>query len=244
MGNFLLCTSVSPAESVFAMPPSINAERNIVEMFTCSAQGGPGNNFTWVKLSDGMVVSNESQLEINVTSAFDGSVYMCTVENNAGSDAANVTLNGEKIHELLGVRFHYVMTSPTVIPVISVPPEDKNVTSTEDLVLVCTATGFPVPDIIWIHNGSVVDAAGSDQINITEESMERQLMSNLTVTNTTFNNSGDYVCNANSSEFDPVASGPVLVLVQGQLLKLILVHTNYIPFIPFIPIFSSVVLPS
>ena len=102
---------------------------------------------------------------------------------------------------------------------ISVPPEDENVTSTEDLVLVCTATGFPVPDIVWIHNGTVVDAAESDQTSITEVSMERQLMSTLTVTNTIFNNSGDYVCNATSSEFDPVISDPVLVLIQGQLFK-------------------------
>ena len=102
---------------------------------------------------------------------------------------------------------------------ISVPPEDENVTSTKDLVLVCTATGFPVPDIVWIHNGTVVDAAESDQTSITEVSMERQLMSTLTVTNTIFNNSGDYVCNATSSEFDPVISDPVLVLIQGQLIK-------------------------
>jgi len=111
------------------------------------------------------------------------------------------------------------VASPTVVPVISVPPEDENVTSTEDLVLVCTATGFPVPGIIWIHNGTVVDAAESAQTSITVVPMERQLMSTLTVTNTIFNNSGDYVCNATSSEFDPVTSGPVLVLIQGQLFK-------------------------
>ena len=63
--------------------------------FQCSAQGGPGNNFTWTRLSDQMDISNESRLEINVTSASDGSIYQCTVQNNAGEGSATVTLNGE-----------------------------------------------------------------------------------------------------------------------------------------------------
>jgi len=67
-----------------------------VVTFTCSAMGGPGNSFTWVRLSDGVTVSNESQLEINVASAFDGSAYECTVENNAGNGSASVTLYGKK----------------------------------------------------------------------------------------------------------------------------------------------------
>ena len=87
---------MSPAGSVDATPSSINAERNMVVTFTCSAMGGSGNSFTWVRLSDGMTVSNDSQLEINVSSAFDGSAYECTVENNAGNDSASVTLYGKK----------------------------------------------------------------------------------------------------------------------------------------------------
>ena len=63
--------------------------------FQCSAQGGPGNKFTWTRLSDGMEISNESRLEINVTSASDGSIYQCTVQNDAGNGSATATLNGE-----------------------------------------------------------------------------------------------------------------------------------------------------
>lgn len=64
-------------------------------MFSCAAEGGPGNMFTWVRLYDGAIIGNETQLEINVTSAEDGSVYECNVQNIAGGDSTQVTLNGK-----------------------------------------------------------------------------------------------------------------------------------------------------
>ena len=64
-------------------------------MFSCTAEGGPGNTFTWVRLYDGAVIRNESQLEINVTSAEDGGIYECNVQNIAGGNSTAVTLNGK-----------------------------------------------------------------------------------------------------------------------------------------------------
>jgi len=62
--------------------------------FTCSALGGPGNNFTWIRMSDGVVVTSGSVLQIAVEDAFDGSDYHCLVINDAGNDTDLVTLNG------------------------------------------------------------------------------------------------------------------------------------------------------
>ena len=86
--------AVSPGGSVYATPRVINAERNTTVEFDCSAMGGPGNNFTWIRASDGAVVANVSVLQIAVEDAFDGSDYLCFVINDAGNDAGFVTLNG------------------------------------------------------------------------------------------------------------------------------------------------------
>ena len=85
---------VSPEGSIEATPQVINAERNTVVNFTCSALGGPGNNFTWFNTSDGAAVASEPVLQIAVGDAFVGSDYQCLVENDAGNDTTDVTLNG------------------------------------------------------------------------------------------------------------------------------------------------------
>jgi len=46
------CYAVSPEGSVSATPQVINAERNTTVEFTCSALGGPSNNFTWIRMSE------------------------------------------------------------------------------------------------------------------------------------------------------------------------------------------------
>ena len=99
-------------------------------------------------------------------------------------------------------------------------------TRTESLVLVCIADGFPVPNITWTHNGTIIDPETSDSIIITIISMDVQRTSRLTVTNTTFNNSGDYGCIVTSVPFTNVSSDPALVLIQGQLS-----HVSLLPLI-------------
>lgn len=89
-------------------------------------------------------------------------------------------------------------------------------TRTENLVLVCEADGFPVPNITWTHNGTIIHPETSDSVIITEIiSMDLQKTSTLTVTNTTFNNSGHYGCEVTSAPFTNVNSDPALVLIQG-----------------------------
>ena len=86
--------TVSPEGSIEATPQVISGERNTVVNFTCSALGGPGNNFTWFRISGGAVVASEPVLQIAVEDAFGGSDYQCLVENEAGNDTTVVTLNG------------------------------------------------------------------------------------------------------------------------------------------------------
>ena len=58
-------------------------------MFTCSAMGGPGNTFRWEEASSGEVITNEEVLTISTTKTQE---YICTVENEAGSDFSIATL--------------------------------------------------------------------------------------------------------------------------------------------------------
>ena len=110
----------------------------------------------------------------------------------------------------------------TVAPLIDVPPMDMNVTTTEDIILTCTASGYPAPSISWTHNGTTVSENIS--INITEQDEDRMTLSTLTVTGADFNDSGQYECFATSpiGSFQTVESGPVTVLVQGKHLFLLL----------------------
>lgn len=111
-------------------------------------------------------------------------------------------------------------------------PRDTNVTITEELVLDCTASGFPVPMISWIHNGTVIDPEESDQVTIIQS---RQITSTLRVTSTTLSHSGDYVCSAASPTFNMVTSQPVLVLVQCKLFHSFQIHLYVIMLCSCIP---------
>ena len=65
--------------------------------------GGPGNTFTWTRLSDEQEVSDEQRLQILVMDAFDGSRYECLVENEAGNETTTVVLNGKTVSPRLVV---------------------------------------------------------------------------------------------------------------------------------------------
>ena len=102
-------------------------------------------------------------------------------------------------------------------PEIVVAPVSINVTSSEDdLVLSCSATGFPTPSISWQHNNSLVSVM--QRVEINETTSFFQINSTLTVRRSMTNDTGNYSCTATSpvTFYSPVVSEVVLVLVQGQ----------------------------
>ena len=68
---------------------------NNVVTYTCFADGDPGNSYQWIRLRDNVVVSITQTLTLDNTDPLDGGDYLCTITNNAGSDTALTTLNGE-----------------------------------------------------------------------------------------------------------------------------------------------------
>ena len=87
---------VSPGEIV-TTPKAKISSIGLCVVFNCTVLGGPTNVYMWTRLSGGVVVSNTPVLNFTVESAFDGSIYQCSVENNAGNISSEVTLNGKYI---------------------------------------------------------------------------------------------------------------------------------------------------
>ena len=112
----------------------------------------------------------------------------------------------------------------SVAPLLLVGPSDVNATLSENFTLVCSASGYPVPTIIWTHNGTIVSEDENDQATIISENItSRSVRSTLTVSMAATNDSGDYACNVTSSisDFQDITAGPVTVLVQGETRTLV-----------------------
>ena len=113
-----------------------------------------------------------------------------------------------------------VVSLSIVFPAILVPPLSLNVTFMENSIfLSCQASGFPVPTISWLHNGTDISITADPRLSIVTQERERSILSILEVNalNVNVNDSGEYVCSASSSitEFLDVLSDPVIVLVRG-----------------------------
>ena len=116
----------------------------------------------------------------------------------------------------------------TVAPEISEHPVALNVTISRSFSLSCGANGVPIPEILWLLNGTEVDLlnttlfAGSGSgslipIEVTETYGERSISSILAVSMAMTNDSGNYSCLIVSpvAEFPPITTDPARVLVQG-----------------------------
>ena len=73
-------------------PGNVLTNFNSTVTLTCTAQGGPNNMFEWRK--QGVVVSNNSVLELAMITGSDGGTYQCAVTNDAGSGTVSATLTG------------------------------------------------------------------------------------------------------------------------------------------------------
>ena len=104
----------------------------------------------------------------------------------------------------------------SVAPLLLVEPSAVNATLSENFTLVCSASGYPVPTIIWTHNGTIVNEDENNQDTIIANMISsRSVRSTLTVSMAAINDSGDYTCIV-TSDFQNLTAGPVTVLVQGE----------------------------
>ena len=73
-----------------------NVTMNNIAVYTCYADGDPGNSYQWIRLRDDYVVSMTQELILDNTDPLDGGEYQCNITNNAGNDTAMTTLNGKR----------------------------------------------------------------------------------------------------------------------------------------------------
>ena len=111
---------------------------------------------------------------------------------------------------------NYLFLFKLVAPRLLNASSDINVTTSKNFTLMCSASGYPVPSILWTHNRTAVNERS--WITIIEEFSFRIILSVLKVSNATANSSGEYTCIVSNSisEFETVSSGPVSVLIQGE----------------------------
>ena len=90
-------------------------------------------------------------------------------------------------------------------PEITVQPQNKTLTERENVTLSCNATGNPAPSISWTKDGSAVN---SPKISLSLDNKQ------LTITNVSRDDSGDYRCVANNSVGAVVTSNAATLGVQ------------------------------
>ena len=112
----------------------------------------------------------------------------------------------------------YLCSVHSVAPLVLTEPSATNATISENFTLNCNASGYPVPTILWTHNGTTVDENENDRATITPSTGSRSVLSVLTVSMGAINDSGDYACIVSTSvnDFQNITGDPVTVLVQGK----------------------------
>ena len=98
-----------------------------------------------------------------------------------------------------------------VATVIVTSPQTQNVTAGESFTLLCNATGFPLPSIEWILNGTSYIIEDPSIATIMSMEGLQSNSSNLTVTSAMTNDTGIYECVATNDENIEVRYADVIV---------------------------------
>ena len=133
-----LIYTVSPDGSVVLSPVNGTFSRQENVNFSCSALGGLGNTFQWVR--DGVELENETSglLTLLAIDATSGGEYTCTVSNAAGNESVSA----------------FLLVSPEIL----LQPVGVNTTNGSMAMLRCGAEAFPEPEYQWEHiNGTIGD---------------------------------------------------------------------------------------
>ena len=128
------------------------------------------------------------------------------------------------------VSYHFI----TVAPTITAPVEGQqfNITEGSNGSITCTATGYPVPTVVWLNSdgnimgntrlmsGSPVNMSSTGVGNVTSISVELMVIGAMRV------DTGVYRCSANNSVGS--TTGNISITVQCKLqLMTMHVHWNY-----------------
>ena len=99
-------------------------------------------------------------------------------------------------------------------PRVSIHPTDTNITRLETFSLICEGTGNPTPEILWVHNGSVIDLE-QEHVSVLSITALQRANNTLTISMADTNTSGLYHCTV-SVAGATVRSRSALIFVQGE----------------------------
>ncbi|VDI13473.1 Hypothetical predicted protein, partial [Mytilus galloprovincialis] len=128
-------------------------EGSTVLTILCDAEGIPIPSVTWESLEKTSLPHNARQvahyLVFKNVSSIDGGHYVCTAKNKVGIDIKVVQVIVKAGNE-----------KPHVAPLIHVPSQIQVKYYTEARIT-CNVTGFPKPNVAWIHNNNPVQSSGN-----------------------------------------------------------------------------------
>ncbi|XP_031568089.1 hemicentin-2-like [Actinia tenebrosa] len=119
--------------SIVLYPKNQTLNEGDTLILTCVANGDPFPNITWTMRNSSIVISNEQVLELKNTTRINGGVYECSAGNGVGEN-------------VMAVARVMVKYKPNVaVARTSLHRKD----SRNEIQLSCTATGYPLPVIVW-----------------------------------------------------------------------------------------------
>ncbi len=114
------------------------------------------------------------------------------------------------------LSFHYFpLVSPVLLAFLE---EDIFIVLNDTFTLNCTASGFPVPSITWLHNNTQLNLPNRTNVVIVGNNTARSVVSVLTVTMATSVDTGNYSCRAEIPAAPPVESEDIFVILQGTVI--------------------------
>lgn len=192
----LYSLAVSPLGSVVVQPARISVDFQETQVFVCTAQGGPNNEYEW--LFDGTVISFTSTLTISSVDVSDGGVYTCTVRNPGGDDSESANL--------LVTPYNVIIRSPFTNQTVSLLETVNGMRE----VLTCEAQAFPSPTFSWMK----LSGPGSPQ------TVSRNATLSFSPIN--FGDEGDYSCIADNGD----QTNSAIVTVHGKTTTLFTMYSR------------------
>lgn len=143
-----------------------------------------------------------------------GNIYMqennLVFKNPQQIDTGNYTCQASN---LAGIKRQSVWIIVSVPPIITRPPQDKDVEEDGRVDLQCQVdadTAYPVTTIIWMKNDQLIKSGSSRH----HMDLERGI---LTIQSVTVSDAGTYACVANTTGQDLVVSSPAYLRVTKKL---------------------------
>ncbi|XP_021053028.1 hemicentin-1 [Mus pahari] len=197
---------VSEPPPIIQVPDNVTVTPGERAVLACLVTSAVGYNLTWqrsgrdIRLADSARIRTLANLSLELRSVKigDAGEYHCVVSSEGGSAAASVFLTVQEK------------------PIVTVMPKDQSFTGGSEVSIMCSATGYPKPKIVWTMNEMFL--MGSHRYRMTSEGT-------LFIKNAAPKDAGTYGCLAsNAAGTDKQTStlryieAPKLVAEQSELL--------------------------